>query len=155
PERRARLEERDRFARDTARLRVRHKLAEAAAAAEQWAAAERALTATPGEGLADALRQLRELHEARADFAAARQARAQLLARPQARCGNEAWQATDARLGLAFVDLLAKLDPAQRDRLAAARQLLRIAGGSHEDAGAALDKAREALAILRQVLGED
>jgi hypothetical protein len=117
------LKERDRWAAETTKLRQQGKLAEAIAACEKKLAIEREVFGNVHEEVAGTLEQLAQMHEEREAFAAAKQARQEVLALWTKRHGATHWRVTDARLALAQVDQLAQLTAAERRQLDEARRL--------------------------------
>jgi CHAT domain-containing protein/Tfp pilus assembly protein PilF len=155
-ERQERLKERDRLRAETQRLRQQGKLAEAVAAVEKALAIERAVLGKTHADVADSLELLADLHQEREDLAAARKVRQEVLALRRQLHGDSHWRVTDARLALADVERLARLDPAQRrrlgeaDRLYAQAVVFRDQGKFRE----AIASMQQLLEICKQVLGE-
>jgi tetratricopeptide (TPR) repeat protein len=154
-EQREKLKERDRFGAQTTALRKEGKLVEAIAAAEKMLALERQVFGDVHEEVAGSLEQLAEMHEEREEFAAARKARRELLAIRIKLHGEKDWRATDARLDLADVDLLEKLEPEQRRQGSEADALLQRANqlDSQGKAREALSLAERAVEVRRSVYG--
>ena len=147
---------RDRLWAEAQRLRAQGQLDEAITAAEKMLAIERAALGAEHPEVAVSLEWLAKVYIERADFAAARKARQEVLALRGKLHGMKPWQVTDARLALADVERLAALSPDQRRRLAEANQLnQRIvelsAQGKYREA---LELAQKALTIRQQLLGE-
>jgi tetratricopeptide (TPR) repeat protein len=156
PEQRERLRERDRLAAEVPKLLQAGKEAEAVAAWQTKLAIEREVFGTAHPEVAASLARLAGLHEGREDFAAARQALQERLDIQAKLYGEKHWRVTDARLAVADVEQRARMDRAQRRRLAEARQL-------NEEVGALFQRGRyqqavplvqESLAIHKQALGE-
>lgn len=120
-----RLKERDRLEREVFRLDGQGKRVEAIAAAEKLLAIEREVLGNFHSDVAGSLIFLAEAHESGEDFAAARKARAEVLEIVTKLRGAGHWRVTDARLALEHVERLAKMDAAQRRRLAELEQLRR------------------------------
>jgi CHAT domain-containing protein len=148
--------ERDRLRAEVNRLRQQGKLTEAVAAVEKLLANERAVLGKTHAEVADSLELLAELHLEREEFVAARTTRQKVLALRRQLHGDGHWRVTDAQLALADVERLATMQPAQRRRLGEAERLdtrviaLYRQGKFRE----AIASAQEALAIRKQVLGE-
>jgi tetratricopeptide (TPR) repeat protein len=150
------LKERDRFLKEAEKLRAEGKLSEAIAAAEKMLAIEREVLGTVHADVANSLQFLAEMHEALEDFTPARRARQKVLAIQTKLLGADHWQVTNARLALEGVERLARMAPADRRRLAEARQLNGQAVQSYQQGNtqAALRLAQQALEIRKEVVGE-
>jgi CHAT domain-containing protein len=153
----ARLKEGDRLAAEAHKLEQAGQLAEAVAAWQKKLAIDRAVYGDVHEQVAQSQAELARLHESREDFPAARQARREVLALRLQLHGDKDWRVTDARLDLEDGDRLSKLTPESRRRLRQSLDLNRQVfslwqrGRSRE----ALPLARQALAIRRELLGEE
>jgi len=150
------LAERNRLREHTRKLQVAGRLDEAVAAAEKMLAIERQLFGNVHSEIVGSVQWLARLHAEREDFAAAHQACQEVLELETKLHGVGDWRVTDARLAVAEVDRLAGLAPEPRRLLAEADRLnQRVVGligqGKSE---AALEPARRALEIRKQVLGE-
>jgi Tetratricopeptide repeat len=155
-EQQQRLRDRNRLGAETQKLQADGKLAEAITAAEKLLAIERQLFGDRDDAVVESLQWLAELHEQREDFPAAGQRLREVQHIQTARYGQDNWRVRDARLALDDVQLRAKLDGAQRKRLAEAERLhgqilaLHTKGKSRE----AIPLAERALALRKQVLGD-
>src|SRR5262249_8842014 len=151
------LKERDRLNMEARKLAEAGKPDQMVEAWEKKLALERAVFGDVHEEVAASLAELGRMHEFREDFDAARQARKETLALRTKLHGEKDWRVTDARLELQDLELRAKLDAKSRRRLVEANTLndqvfhLWQQGRSRQ----ALPLARQALAIRREVLGED
>src|SRR5262249_45668577 len=137
-------------------LRAEGKLAEAVAAAEKVVVINREVYGV-GRDLAGSLAQLADLQEEQGNLTAARKVRQEALAVTVAAHGATHWRAARARLALAAVEQIARLNAKQRQRLATTRQLLKqsMELEKQERFGSALRAARQALAVRKDLLGED
>jgi hypothetical protein len=155
-EQQEKLKERDRFEKEALQFRAEGKLSEAIAAAEKMLAIEREVFGRVHAEVAGSLEFLAALHAARDDFPAARTARQEVLAIKRKLLGADHWQVTDARIALDDVELLARMEPADRRRLAETGPLnerehqLYQQGKTNE----AIPLAQQAAEIYKQVLGE-
>jgi hypothetical protein len=95
-------------------------------------------------------------YEPQGNFPAAQKLRRQVLATLTRLHGKDHWAVTDPRLALQDVELLVRLEAAERSRLAQAWQLNERAVQLHEQGKTreAVPLAQKALEINRQVLGE-
>jgi CHAT domain-containing protein/Tfp pilus assembly protein PilF len=156
PEQRAKLTERDRWAKEAIDLERAGKLAEAAAAAGKVLVIEREVCGPTHPNVAVALLYIGRLQMRREDWAAARAAYRELVTVNTAVYGPGNWQVTDARLELADVDLFERMTPA--DRLAARRADELTAQGVRLERDGKYADARtyyeQALDIRKRVLGE-
>src|SRR5262245_26567393 len=156
-EHKAKLKERDRLDAEATKLGEAGKLDEMVAVWEKKLALERAVFGDVHEEVAASLAELGAMHEYCEDFDAARKARKEVLTLRTKLHGKQDWRVTDARLELQDLELRAKLDAKSRRRLVEAntlsKQVVRLEqqGRSRQ----ALPLARQALAIRREVLGED
>ena len=118
----ARLREAEEHTRQGRDLRSAGKKAEALTALTKSLAIEREVLG-PGLRLeaADTLEELAALAEDREEFATARKTRQEVLAVRKRFQGEKHWQVTNARLAIADVEILAQLDPKQRQLLRLAR----------------------------------
>jgi CHAT domain-containing protein/tetratricopeptide (TPR) repeat protein len=146
-QRQQRIRERDRLAAEANKLYATGKLDETAAAVEKVLALQRDLSGKLDATTAGWLESLATVQEQREDFAAARKARAEVLAICTQLDGAGHWHTIDARLALAHVDRLAGMSAGQRHRLATAQGLLRQAGRLYLQG-----KAAEAIPLARQVV---
>jgi CHAT domain-containing protein/Tfp pilus assembly protein PilF len=151
-----RLKERDRLRAEVNRLRQQGKLAEAVVAVEKVLAIERAALGKTHADVADSLELLAELHEEREDFTAARTMRQEALALRRQLHGDGHWRVTDAQLAVADTERLARLDPAQRQRLGAANRLEMqvVALFQQGKFSEAIRSAQQILRIRKEMLGE-
>jgi CHAT domain-containing protein/Tfp pilus assembly protein PilF len=156
-EQQQRLQERDRLWTEAKQHQADGKLAEAVTAAEKMLAIDRALSGNAHAEVAYSLEYLAGLHEAREDFAGARKARQEVVAINTELWGAKHWKVRDARLALAHVERLVRLEPAQRQLLRDAKHLNQevenLGGQGKYDQ--ALPLAVKALEIRKQVLGEE
>jgi CHAT domain-containing protein/Flp pilus assembly protein TadD len=156
PEQEQKRKERNRLVVEANRLQQQGKPAEAIAAAEKALALEREVFGAVRGDMVGWLEWLAGMYQQREDFAAARQARQELLVVRTWLHGGKDWRVTDARLALADVERLAAMTPAQRQRLYEARRLneemvtLWQQGRNRE----AMQRARRALRVTKQELGE-
>jgi len=150
-----RLKERARYNAEARQLETAGQRAEAIAAVEKALAIERDVLGTRHPDVANSLRWLCEVRAEQGDFAGARLAGEECLAIQTRRVGAEHWQTRDARLALKDVELLEKLTPAQRQRLADATAALHRIDQLHYQAryGEALALAEQALKTYRELLG--
>ncbi len=148
--------ERDRYFIEARKLQQQGKPTEAIAAAEKALSLERQVYGHVSRNKLAWVQWLAGMYQQREDFAAARKARQESLDICTRQYGAKDWRVTDARLLLASVDQLAALTPPQRKRLAQAEK-------AHDEAVAlwqqgrsreALELARQAVAIRKEVLGE-
>jgi CHAT domain-containing protein/tetratricopeptide (TPR) repeat protein len=156
PAQKERLKERDRYARETTKLRSEGKLAEAIAACEKMLAIEREVFGNGHEDVVGSLEQLAEMQEEREDFAAAGKALQEVLAIQTNLHGQGHWQVTDAHRALADLELRMQLGPDKRAQLKQAHRL-REQVGQLERAGKgtqALPLARKVVEIYKEILGE-
>jgi len=155
-EQKARLKERDQYEAEANRQEKAGKIPEAIAAAEKMLAIEREVFGNRNEDVVESLEMLARLHEHREDWAAGRKARLEVVSIRMGLYGKDDWRVTDARLGMAHLELLAKLDDPGRQKVRRAEALndqvfaLWSQGRSRE----ALPLVRESLKLRRQVLGE-
>jgi CHAT domain-containing protein/tetratricopeptide (TPR) repeat protein len=152
-----RFEERDRLQAEAARLRQEGKLTEAVAATRKMLALERGVLGEASDDAVGSLELLAELHEERDDFAAARTARAEVLAVRVRRDGDRHWRTANARRAAADTELLARMGPEQRRQVAEGRRLNRQveqlfeAGKLREG----VDAGRKAVDVNRLALGAE
>jgi len=150
------LRRRDRLWAESQRLQAEGKPREAVAPAEQVVAIERRVLGKGHEDLAVSLDHLGSLYAELGQFAEARAAYREALAILEGRYAPSHWKVIDARLALADLDGLAKLEPGERRRLAdAQRQNSRVVElygqGKWPEA---IELASESLQIVEQILGE-
>ena len=156
-EQQARLKEGNHLAAEAKKLYQMGKLAEAVAAWQKKLAIDREVYGDVHEQVAQSVAELARIHELREDFPAARKARKEALAIRVKLHGEKDWRVTDARLDLEDGDRLSKLTAEGRRRLRQAAALneqvfsLWQRGRARE----ALPLARQALAIRRELLGEE
>jgi CHAT domain-containing protein/tetratricopeptide (TPR) repeat protein len=150
-----RLKERNRYNAEARKLETEGRRAEAIAAVEKALAIERDVLGNQHADVAGSLRWLCEVRAEQGDFVGARQAGEECLAIETRRVGAGHWQTLDARLALKDVDLLERLTPAQRQRLAEATVALHRIDQLHYQAryGEALTLAEQALKTYRELLG--
>jgi len=108
------LAERERFSVESWKHESQGKLTEAIAAAEKMLAIERKVLGDFNDDVVDSLVRLAEMHEAREEFAVARQARQDVLAIRTKLYGEKEWRVTDARLALEQTIRLSQFDAAER-----------------------------------------
>src|SRR5205814_8475153 len=116
-EQQERLKESYHLVEDFSKLRAEGKVPEAIAACEKILAVKRDVLGPIHPEVASWLQQLAELHLQCEDFTAARKARAQLVDITTKVFGDKHWRTVDARVALADVEGLARLDRDQRRRL--------------------------------------
>src|SRR5262249_11686188 len=130
---------------------------EAVAVWQQKLALEREVLGPHHAEVINSLGQLAAWQEEREEWAAARQARQEVLKLQTQRYGPANWRVTDARLDLDHLERLARLDADSRQRLRQAtalnRQIVRLRqqGRARE----ALPLARQALDLRKAILSED
>jgi CHAT domain-containing protein/tetratricopeptide (TPR) repeat protein len=156
PSQQQKLKERDRYADEISKLLAEGRLTGAIAACQKKLAIERNVFSSVHQEVAGSLEQLAEMHEEQEDFAAAGQARQEVLA-IQVKLHNPShWRVGDARRALEHLDHLRQLPPEELARLKSARQLgaqvakLYDAGNYRE----ALPLAQQTVEISKRVLGE-
>jgi tetratricopeptide (TPR) repeat protein/CHAT domain-containing protein len=150
------LAERDRFFEESEKLQSQGKFIEAIAAAEKMLAIERKVLGDVNEDVAGSLDRLAELHEAREEFATARQLRQNALATRTKLYGEKDWRVTNSRLALEQSIRLSQLDGAQRRDLAKATSLTQEVDRLKQKRqfGKAAKLAENVLTIRKKVLGE-
>jgi CHAT domain-containing protein len=155
-EQRVKLKERNRLSKEANRLQREGKLAEAIAAAEKMLALERQVLGDVHGDVVESLEWLAGMHEQRDDFAAARQARQEVLTLRIKLHGAEHWRVTDARLYLAEVESLSRMTAAQRQQLAEANRLNDEVVAFYRQGRfrEAVEKAQQVVEIRKQALGE-
>jgi CHAT domain-containing protein len=151
-----RLKERQRRVAEVAKIWQAGKHAEAMATWAKEVAADRMAFGTNHEEVVWSLQFQARLHEFRADFAAARKTRQEVLAIRTRLYGVKDWLVTDARLELKNLEERASMTAVDRQRLEWAellnREVLRLLQAARPKE--ALPLARRALAIREQLLGE-
>jgi CHAT domain-containing protein len=157
PEQRQKLKERDRLQVEVQKQESGGRLAEAIAAARKKLALERQVFGEVREDVAGTLGWLARLCQQHGDFAAARQAAREALAVRVKLDGPGHWRTTDARLALADLERQGGMTPQQRGRLAEAERLDREVAAlcGQGRPGEAVEPARRALQVRREVWGED
>jgi CHAT domain-containing protein/Tfp pilus assembly protein PilF len=150
------LKERDRLLQETNRLLDNKQVEEGMALAEMALALTRQVR---GERHAEALilgQSLAEAYERQANFPAAKKHRQEVLAALRQVHGPDHWRVTDARIALEDVERLARLEPADRRRLAEAQQLHGEVDQLYRQGRApeAVPLAQKALDITKQLLGQ-
>jgi CHAT domain-containing protein/Flp pilus assembly protein TadD len=154
-EQKAKLQERDRLVPEIHKLWAQGKLDDVARLIEQVITLEKAIFGAVHDEVAGSLNALASVQEERADFQAARQARAAALEMLTTLYGPKEWRVTDARLALGNVEVLARLSRAERSDLARAKRLdsQGLALYSQGKFGEAEQPLIRALDIRKQVLG--
>jgi CHAT domain-containing protein/tetratricopeptide (TPR) repeat protein len=150
------LKERDRLVDEAHRLWDDGKQADAVTVYAKKLAIERAVLGPLHPEVVSSLQFLANMHESLGNLPAARQARQEVLAVQTKRFGGQHWQVTDARIGLADVEQLARLAPADRGRLTEADALNERADRLSEQGKSreAIPLAQKACELRKQVLGE-
>jgi len=156
PEQKERLKERDRHQAEVQKAERDGKLAEAIAAAEKMLAVERQVLGEAHEDTAGSLDWLARLYSETGDFAKA-SAAADAAVTIQAKLhGGEHWQTVAARRNRDDVELLSKLEEADRRRVFEVRRLSSLAirfYNQHQDAKS-LQRAQQVVEVRRQLLGD-
>ena len=134
PNQRARLAQRDRLALQAKTLEDAGKLAEAIAAADQVLTIDREIFDPNHPEVIGWLSRLAALHQARGDFAAARQLDEQELAASIERVGKDHWSSVLAQCELDLAQLLEKLDATPRQQFLKSIALARTAERFAENA---------------------
>jgi CHAT domain-containing protein/Tfp pilus assembly protein PilF len=157
-----RLEERDRLIREAERLLRANDFRGVIAARKKALAIEREVLGPQSDQVLISLKQLAIYSifasESSADFVTARQARGEVLASSLKRFGHKDWRVTDARIALADLDILEKLNRADRDRFLMADHWAHQATGLIYRQGKpaeGLELARKSLKVQLRTLGED
>jgi CHAT domain-containing protein/Flp pilus assembly protein TadD len=150
------LKEVNRFWGESQKLAREGKLEEAAAAAEKALARAHEVFAKRRESLIPLLEYLAKLQERREDWAAARNARQEVLAVRQQLYGKEHWRVTDARLDLEDLEQRSRLTAEQHRQLGEVAELSQqigrlVRGGKQREA---LPLLQRELTLRKQVLGE-
>src|SRR5713226_2718129 len=157
PQQQERLKERDRYAKETQKLRSQGKPVEAIAACQKKLAIEREIFGSFHEDIAGSLELLAEMHEEREEFADARKAREEVLQIQRGLHPAQDWRVSDARRHLRDLERLARLDADSRQQLRRAAELyqgvesLYEQGRYHE----ALPQAKHSVAIRQKILGQN
>lgn len=118
---------------------------------------QRAWIAGDCDSLAGVLERLTRAHQKREEWEDAVKARAEILELREKQLGSDHWQTIDARLNLARLEKVWKLDASQRAELARATALCKQANtlaAERKDAEA-IAARQEALKILVKLLGEE
>ncbi|MHC4579797.1 MAG: tetratricopeptide repeat protein [Planctomycetota bacterium] len=155
--RKARLAERDRFSKQARALQKAGKIEEAVQVLQAVLAIEREVFGDVHEEVAGTLSWIAGLEKSRGGFAAARAAQKRVLAIRTQLLGAGHWKVTDARLELEDLRRWESLSAAQQARLREAVELTRAVvrlwrKGAYREA---VPKAERALAIRREILGEE
>jgi CHAT domain-containing protein len=150
------LKERDQLAEEAQRLRAQGNLVEAIATVQKVLAIERKVFGNVHEEIAGSLDWLSRMHVQQEEFLTARNALREVLAIQIQLHGDKHWRVTDARLELAHVEKLAKLDLEERRQLLEADELMRkVTALSRQTRDReALPLAQQALEIRKKVLGK-
>jgi len=137
------------------RLLAKGELAEAIALGRRVLEIERQLLGTVHPQVAGTLQWLAVMQEAHRDLAAAETSRREAVAVTTQLYGEDDWRVAEARVGLAQLQALAKLDPAERTRLETARQRMHEGIGLSQQGKPreAFPAIREALQIRKELLG--
>src|SRR5262249_55052983 len=151
-----RLQERDRHRQQAEALRKDGKFSDAIAAAQAALAIDREVFGDTHGEMAGALELLAELHGDGDDWEAAKQARQEVLAIRTKLLGEGHWRVINARWALDRVEMVLKLDGDRRRRILEAERLAMEVQGlrDKEQFGPAQDRARQSLALRRELLGE-
>jgi hypothetical protein len=123
PQQAERLQEGEKYARESGQLRDSGKLAEAIETGKKALAIYREVRGDTDNDVASGLEFLGDMLAKHGDFAAGRKALDEGLATRIKLFGNVHWQVTDARLTLDHLLLIEKLTPEQRQKLADAEEL--------------------------------
>jgi tetratricopeptide (TPR) repeat protein/CHAT domain-containing protein len=150
------LNERDRLVKEAQELWAEGKQTEAVAAVEKLLAIEREVFGNFHPEVAGSLQGLANLYEARNDLVAARAARQEVLAIRTKLRSAQHWQVTDARIALEDVERLARMAPADRQRLDEAGRLIRQVARLQQQGKSreGIPLAQKALEIHKALLGE-
>jgi len=153
---RARLDERDRLWSDSERLQQEQKFAEALAAAEQVLAIERDVLGPDHIELATTLDRLSTLAQLIDDLATAQEHAAEALRLRTARLGAEHWRTVSTRWQLDTLARSAKLDAAERQKLAEADELAvqTVQLDNEGRTAEAFPLAHKCIELRRELLGE-
>ena len=151
------LRERDRLRVVVVRLAQAGKLNGAVDAAMKELEFTRTIVGELHEDVISSVQMLAKLHEARADWAAARKALQEVMTIRERQPNRRDWRIADARRALADLDRRAALSPAKRQRLQEAHRLNELAVALHRQGKSAdgLNPCRKAMAIRGELLGED
>jgi CHAT domain-containing protein/Tfp pilus assembly protein PilF len=155
PRQQERLKERDQHAREAVQLRSQGKLKEAIHAAEAMRAIERELLGETSEDAMGSLELLARLHQDRDDWAAAREARREVLNLRSKTLPNDHWRVADARTALDNIETLARLSDRDRRRLREADRLIEQVKElyTRRNYSEAIGPTRQALTIREALLG--
>jgi CHAT domain-containing protein/tetratricopeptide (TPR) repeat protein len=153
----AKLREREHLLSQATALAKQHKWLESIALVEKSLDLLRQVHDELHPDVAKTWQILGELHADRGDYPAARRALEEFIRLQQRRLGRNHWQTTDAVLLLDHVVFESSAAPAAKARLQQAFQLvsLGIAESHHGQFRKAEEPLRQALAIYREVLGEE
>jgi CHAT domain-containing protein/Tfp pilus assembly protein PilF len=155
-EAKAALKERDRFRDQTQKNEVAGKLSEAITSAKAMLAIERKVLPAGHDDVTGSLNWLARLHAKLEDFGAARAAGQEALGILRTRYGEVDWKVTNARLALDDVARLAGMTRDQKQKLTDASRLDREVVALYRAGkyGEGLSRARRAVALYKEVLGE-
>src|SRR5262249_30573590 len=151
-----RLKERDQLGEQANALRAQGKYAEAVEAVGKMLSIEREVLGQTSEDAIGSLELLARLHQDREDWAAAREARKEVLDLRSTTLPKDHWQVAEARWAFDNIDTVAKLSDRDRRRLREADRLIQqfeelYGRGKYSEATGA---ARQALTIREALLGE-
>jgi CHAT domain-containing protein/Tfp pilus assembly protein PilF len=152
-----RLDQRDKLKAESHKLAAASKLAEALLQANKALDIEREILGDLHEDVAGSLQWLADLREARTEWAAARQARQEVLTIQTKLHGAGDWRVTDARLALAETERRAALTAEQRRRLSEALRLHRqlVQAINRRQEAEAIPLGQQSLDIRKEILGPD
>ena len=150
-----RIQQRDRYDVETARLRSEGKLDEAIVAASKMLAIERDVFGNFNEDVAGSLQQLAEMCARCGDFTAARKAEEEVQAIQTKLYGPADWRVVDARVALVRIQRLTGLNPPQCRELAEADDLLKqvVKLRSESKFREAIPLAERCVSIRKRLLG--
>lgn len=148
-------DEQKRLSTEAARLRAAGRIPEAIAAGERAIVLARQLQGDVSAAVGAWWEWLAPLYESRQDWPAARHARQEALALCLKMYGEKGWRATEGRLVLANVEVLARLSPDERRQLVEADQQTRQAAAfvQMKAFDRAISLGEQALEARRHVLG--
>jgi CHAT domain-containing protein len=151
------LQEAQGYAEEAGKLMEAGKVSEAITVWKKKLAIERKIFRAPNSILVASLQMLAKMYEDREDYAAARDALAEVLSQQTKLHGSKHWQSADARRAITNIRLLTGLSPAQRRRLGEARKLNeKVLELYHQGKpAAALSPALEVVAVRKEILGPD
>jgi CHAT domain-containing protein/tetratricopeptide (TPR) repeat protein len=152
-----RAQQRERYVKEFERLTREGKLAAAFAVAEKFLDIEREALGSEHPRVLSLLGLLSQGYLDLQDFASARKARREIVRALGKLHGEKHWKVTDARSDLVYVERVARLTPAQRQRLAEAHKLSRAAVrlAKKGEFRAALAQGQKSARALGELLGED